>query len=94
MARALLVVALAALLSIPAAGGAAKRDYASVALNVLPPGQSGSLRFPPNASDQIPLYDGLTPKLGNVSARDLTRYFKPERFGVTGKVIRVERPRR
>ena len=94
MPRALLVAALAALLSIPAAGGAAKRDYAAVALNVLPPGQSGSLRFPANASDQIPLYDGLTPKLGNVSARDLTRYFKPERFGVTGKVVRVERPRR
>jgi acyl-homoserine lactone acylase PvdQ len=93
MARALLVAALAALFSIPAAGGAAKQDYARVALNVLPPGQSGSLRFPANASDQIPLYDGLTPKLGNVSARDLTRYFKPERLGVTGKVVRVERPR-
>jgi acyl-homoserine lactone acylase PvdQ len=93
MPRALLVAALAALLSIPAAGGAAKRDYAAVALNVLPPGQSGSLRFPANASDQIPLYDGLTPKLGNVSTRDLTRYFKPERFGVTGKVVRTERPR-
>ena len=94
MPRGLVVAALVALLSIPAAGGAAKRDYAAVALNVLPPGQSGSLRFPANASDQIPLYDGLTPRLGNVSARDLTRYFKPERFGVTGKVVRVERPRR
>jgi acyl-homoserine lactone acylase PvdQ len=88
------VAALAALLSIPAAGGTPKRDYAAVALNVLPPGQSGSLRFPPNASDQIPLYDGLTPRLGNVSAQDLTRFFKPERFGVSGKVVRVERPRR
>src|SRR5207302_20048 len=28
-----------------------------------------------------------------VTARDLTRYFKSERFGVTGKVVRVERPR-
>ena len=94
MARALVVAAVAALLSIPSAGGAAKADYAAVALNVLPPGQSGSLRFPANASDQIPLYDGLTPKLGNISARDLTRYFKPERFGVIGKVVRVQRPRR
>jgi acyl-homoserine lactone acylase PvdQ len=93
MPRALVVAALATLLSIPAAGGAPKRDYAAVALNVLPPGQSGSLRFPANASDQIPLYDGLTPRLGNVSAQDLTRFFKPERFGVTGKVVRVERPR-
>jgi acyl-homoserine lactone acylase PvdQ len=94
MVRTLVVAGAAALLSIPAAGGAAKRDYAAVALNVLPPGQSGSLRFPANASDQIPLYDGLTPKGGAVTARDLARYFKPERFGVTGKAIRVERPRR
>lgn len=93
MRRALVVAGLAALLSIPAAGGAPKLDYAAVALNVLPPGQSGSLRFPANASDQIPLYDGLTPRLGNVSARDLPKFFKPERFGVTGKIVRIERPR-
>jgi acyl-homoserine lactone acylase PvdQ len=93
MARALAFAAIVALLSIPAAGGAAKRDYAAVALNVLPPGQSGSLLFPATASDQIPLYDGLTPRMGNVAARDLPRFFKPERFGVTGKAVRVERPR-
>jgi acyl-homoserine lactone acylase PvdQ len=94
MSRALVVVAVAALLSIPAAGGAPKRDYAAIALNVLPPGQSGSLRFPATASDQLLLYDGLTPRLGNVRPADLSRFFKPERFGVSGNVVRIERPRR
>jgi acyl-homoserine lactone acylase PvdQ len=93
MVRALALAAAAALLALPAADGAAKGDYAAVALNVLPPGQSGDLLFPPTASDQLKLYDGLAPLGGNVRASDLTRYFKPERFGVTGKVVRTERPR-
>jgi acyl-homoserine lactone acylase PvdQ len=91
VAVALVAVAAAAL---AAAGGSAQRlDYAAVALNVLPPGQSGDLRFPPTATDQLKLYDGLTPKQGAVTAADLRRFYKPERFGVTGKVVRVERPR-
>src|SRR6266540_6093591 len=93
MHRALALAAAAALLCLPAASGAAKRDYAAVALNVLPPGQSGDLRFPPTASDQLKLYDGLTPKVANVTARDLTRFFKPERLDVSGKIVRIERPR-
>jgi len=83
----------ATFVAIPAAGGASRADYAAVALNVLPPGQSGDLLFPPNAKDQLRLYDGLTPRGGNVKAADLTRYFKSERFGVDGKVVRTERPR-
>ena len=93
MHRALVLAAAAALMALPAAGGAAKTDYAAVALNVLPPGQSGDLRFPRTASDQLRLYDGLTPRLGNVRPADLARYFKPERFGVVGRVVRTERPR-
>jgi acyl-homoserine lactone acylase PvdQ len=65
-----------------------------VALNVLPPGQSGSLSFGPNAQDQIALYDGLTPLGANVSARDLRRYFKSARFGLEGqRPARTDRPR-
>jgi acyl-homoserine lactone acylase PvdQ len=93
MIRALALAAAVALVALPAAGGAGSSDYASVALNVLPPGQSGDLLFPPTATDQLKLYDGLTPRGGNVRAADLTRYFKPERFGVSGKVVRTERPR-
>jgi acyl-homoserine lactone acylase PvdQ len=91
-AAVLLLAAGLALLAAGAGGSAQRLDYAAVALNVLPPGQSGDLRFPPTTSDQLPLYDGLTPH-ATVTARDLTRYFKSERFGVTGKVVRVERPR-
>jgi acyl-homoserine lactone acylase PvdQ len=93
MRRVLALAAAAALAAIPAAGGAARVDYAAVALNVLPPGQSGDLLFPPTAKDQLRLYDGLTPRRGNVRPADLTRYFKSARFGVTGKVVRTERPR-
>jgi acyl-homoserine lactone acylase PvdQ len=41
----------------------------------------------------LPLYDGLTRLAGNVSARDLPRFFKSARFGVEGRVERTERPR-
>jgi acyl-homoserine lactone acylase PvdQ len=93
MIRALVLAAGLALVALPAAGSAPPSDYASVAFNVLPPGQSGDLLFPPTASDQLKLYDGLTPRGGNVHAADLARYFKPERFGVSGRVVRTERPR-
>src|SRR6476619_913420 len=93
MIRAFALAAIAALVALPAAGGAGSSDYASVALNVLPPGQSGDLLFPPTATDQLKLYDGLTSRGSAVRAADLTRYFKPERFGVSGQVVRTERPR-
>src|SRR5690349_13599254 len=93
MKSVLAAAVLAGLSLVPGAGGAARTDYASVALNVLPSGQSGDLLFPPTAKDQLRLYDGLTPLGGNVKPRDLTRYFKSERFGVTGKVVRAEVPR-
>src|SRR6266487_5059685 len=90
------VLAVAGVALVAAGGGvsAQRIDYAAVALNILPPGQSGDLRFPPTASDQLRLYDALTPRMANVRAGDLTRYFKSERFGVSGKVVRTERPRR
>jgi hypothetical protein len=93
MIRAVALAAAMALVALPAAGGARSSDYAAVALNVLPPGQSGDLLFPPTGTDQLKLYDGLTPRAGDVRPADLTRYFKPERFGVSGKVVRTERPR-
>ena len=48
-------------------------DYAGQSHAVLPPGQYGGvgqLNIPPpnaNSFDQIPLYDGLTPKFDNVT---------------------------
>jgi acyl-homoserine lactone acylase PvdQ len=93
MTRILVAAALILVVAFAPAGAATKLDYAGVARNVLPPGQSGSLSFPPNATDQLALYDALTPLQGNVTARDVTRYFKSARFGPDGRTTRTERPR-
>ena len=95
MKRALVLAAAAGALVLgTATGDAAPRiDYAGVALNVLPPGQTGELGVGRHSVDQIALYDGLTPLGGNVTQRDLTRYYKSARFGVEGKPERTTRPR-
>ena len=75
MKRALLAALLVALAAIPTAGGVVRTDYAGVALNVLPPPQSGDLLFPPTAKDQLRLYDGLTGrKLAAQQGTDPTRW--------------------
>ena len=93
MTRALLTaaVAAAALAALVPADAAERLDYAAVARNVLPPGQSGSLTFPATARDQLALYDGLTPKQGDVNEADLQRYFKSARFRPDGRVVRTVR---
>ena len=96
MVRAGIVLVAAAIVAVAPAASAPKpsRDYAAVALNVLPPGESGSLNPTRNSTDQIALYDRLTASFGNVRARDLRNYFKPEQFGLGGqRPQRVERPR-
>jgi acyl-homoserine lactone acylase PvdQ len=74
----------------PVRGG----DYAALALNVLVPGQSGSTELNRNSTDQLRLFDALTPRGGRVNASDLRRYFKPAWFRLRGtRSVRVERPR-
>jgi acyl-homoserine lactone acylase PvdQ len=85
--------ALALVTGLGAAEGREPLDYAGVARNVLPPGQSGSLLFPPTTTDQLKLYDGLTPKFGAVTEADVNRYFKSARFGPDGRATRTVRPR-
>ena len=85
--RALLALA-ASLALVPATALGA--DVASPAYNVLPPGEDGGLAFTSNSTSQIPLYDGLTPLGGHVTASDLSTYFKSEQFGVEGAVVRTE----
>ena len=93
--RRMRLVALALLVAGAAALGAsaattAPPDHAALALNVLPPGEGMS---PPDLTSQIDLYDGLTPKQGNVTASDLTRYYKRETLGLGGaKAVRTEHP--
>jgi acyl-homoserine lactone acylase PvdQ len=66
-------------------------DYAQAAFDILPSGQYGSVPPPAQAADQAKLYDALTPLSGNVTARDLTRFFKSERLGTDGQgPLRVE----
>ena len=79
------VLVVAAVLA-PAAAGQTAPDFskAGEAFNVLPPGQAGTLPVTPNSSDQLPLYDGLTPKRGNVSMADLPNFFKVNVFGLGG----------
>jgi acyl-homoserine lactone acylase PvdQ len=69
-------------------GAAADRAY-----NVLTPGQAGGVPFTQNSRDQLALYDALTPELGDVSAADISRLFKPERLGPVGATT-VERTQR
>ena len=47
---------------------------------ILPPGNYGGLPTTAQSLDQLPLYDGLTPLRGNVTADDLDRLFLPEDF--------------
>ena len=70
---------LVALLTIALAPGEAaqRRDYATAAWTILPPGENGSLTFDRNTTDQAKMYDALTAKLGNVSDADIRRLFKP-----------------
>jgi acyl-homoserine lactone acylase PvdQ len=70
------VVVLAALAAAPAAF-AADGDTARY---ILPPGNYGGLPTNDDSRDQLPLYDGLTPLRGNVTAADIERLFLPENF--------------
>ncbi len=63
---------------------------ADFAFNILPPGQYGGLPTTPNSTDQLPLYDALTPLRGNVTTGDIERLFKPEDFEPNGPTTVVE----
>ncbi len=61
-------------LAAPAAP-AVSQDFS---YNILPPGQYGELPTTVHSTDQLPLYDSLTPLRGNVSVDDIERLYKPE----------------
>jgi len=86
-------VTAAVLLAVAAASvsAATPKDHAAVALDILPPGQGPNL---PTLTSQEAMYDGLTPLQGNVTAKDLTTYYKRETLGLGGeKPVRTEQPR-
>jgi acyl-homoserine lactone acylase PvdQ len=80
-----LAVAAAFLATALAAPTANAADYAQTARAVLAPGQAGGVPATANSTDQIPLYDGLTPLFFNVSAADINRLYKPNVFGTAGQ---------
>ncbi|HUK94686.1 MAG TPA: penicillin acylase family protein [Gaiellaceae bacterium] len=82
------VCALVAALVVAATPAARKSDYAAVAYNILPPGESGNGGA--HRNDQAKLYDALTPLRGKVTAKTLKHLFKPETLGPVGKT-KVER---
>ena len=77
----------ALLVALLLAAPALAKDYAakSSAYSILIPGQSGNLPADRNSTDQADMYDALTSELGNVSAGDLRRTFKPNVFGTRGQ---------
>ena len=84
-------IAAAALLVVAGAGATPRGDHALLALNILPPGQGANT---PDLTSQISMYDGLTPLHGNVAAKDLARFYKPETLGLGGaKPRQVVRPK-
>src|SRR5262245_9550133 len=58
--------------------------------NILPPGQYGNLPTNVHSTDQLPLYDSLTPLRGDVSVGDIERLYKPEDFEPNGPTTMVE----
>jgi acyl-homoserine lactone acylase PvdQ len=87
-----LLCVLAATLLVAASPAARQRDYAAIARNILPPGESGNGGA--HARDQEKLYDGLTRLRGKVTAKTLRHLFKPESLGAVGKTTRESAPRR
>ena len=82
------VIALLAVLAVlPAAAVAAPGDTARY---ILPPGNYGGLPFTANSTDQLPLYDALTPLRGNVSAGDINRLFLAENFKPIGATTEIQ----
>ena len=78
-------LALAVIAAFLAPSATYARDYAQTARAVLSPGQAGGLPPTANSTDQIPLYDGLTPLFGHVTTADLNRFYKPNVFGTRGQ---------
>jgi acyl-homoserine lactone acylase PvdQ len=97
IATARAVVAALIVLACAATPALAADDLAIDPRNVVPPGQAGSLPPVPWSTNQIPLYDGLTPLFDRVGEADVRRFFKPAGLaaptgaaGVTERVPRAD----
>jgi Penicillin amidase len=78
--RSILVV-LGVVLAVPAAAAANPGDTARY---ILPPGNFGGIPFTDESTDQLPLYDALTPLRGHVTDADIQKDYLPENFQPVG----------
>jgi hypothetical protein len=60
---------------------ASAKDYASIARDIVPSGQYGSVPAPPQATVQAQMYNALTPLFNHVTQSDLLADFKPDPLG-------------
>ncbi len=78
------LAALAVLVAVPAAAlaGSPRGDTARY---ILPPGNFGGIPLTANSTDQLPLYDGLTPLRDNITTEHIENLFLPENFAPIGQ---------
>jgi acyl-homoserine lactone acylase PvdQ len=89
-AAALTVLAACVFGILAAAPAGAFTDYSGGAFQILAPGEEGSPVPGEFATDQLKLYDKLTPKRGAVNEATLIEDYLPEKFGVQGTPLRTE----
>jgi acyl-homoserine lactone acylase PvdQ len=88
------MLALGTLLAVPAgAHGSQPPVPGDRARYILPPGNYGGLPTTANSLDQLPLYDALTPKRGNVTDADIDQLYLPEDFKPIGATREEITPR-
>jgi acyl-homoserine lactone acylase PvdQ len=76
---AVLAAAIVAAASLPA--GAAAKDYAVIARDIVPSGEPGGFPVPAGADTQAKMYDALTPLFNHVSAQQVNQFYKPDTLG-------------
>jgi len=72
---------------------AARLDFGKQTYTILPPGQSGAIPPDRHSTDQLKLYDALTPLYDDVLPNHIKRFFKSARF-FAPKGGKVDRPKR
>jgi acyl-homoserine lactone acylase PvdQ len=94
LAAALVCIAALALAALPA-GATELEDFSGGAFQILPPGAEGGKAPGKYATDQIKLYEKLTPKKGKITQETIEKDYLPEKFGVNtgGGILRTETPK-
>ena len=67
-------------------------DQSGGAFQILAPGEEGGFIPGTDSTNQGILYDKLTALQGNITTKELAKYYLSEKFGVTGAIVRTETP--